>query len=219
MKNKNLEDNFDKYLWNKYEPLHDRLVNKISYLSSILLKFNDIYQVKKDYYKNLKPLINYKGIPVCKEEENFQNVLSIVKTSNEKYNEYEEEMYIEIINNIKSLIEKMKGEKAFYENYLKSLAIYKEEKRKMEKYKNIYHSSAQIAEKATIYLKELVIKKKLNNDPLINQQIDISENDSKNRLSTMAKDCSAYVSSLENTNVLRKKLNRKQKELLKMYED
>ena len=219
MKNKNLEDNFDKYLWNKYEPLHDRLVNKISYLSSILLKFNDIYQVKKDYYKNLKPLINYKGIPVCKEEENFQNVLSIVKTSNEKYNEYEEEMYIEIINNIKSLIEKMKGEKAFYENYLKSLAIYKEEKRKMEKYKNIYHSSAQIAEKATIYLKELVIKKKLNNDPLINQQIDISENDSKNRLSTMAKDCSAYVSSLENTNVLRKKLNRKQKELLKMYEE
>ena len=219
MKNKNLEDNSDKYLWNKYEPLHDRLVNKISYLSSILLKFNDIYQVKKDYYKNLKPLINYKGIPVCKEEENFQNVLSIVKTSNEKYNEYEEEMYIEIINNIKSLIEKMKGEKAFYENYLKSLAIYKEEKRKMEKYKNIYHSSAQIAEKATIYLKELVIKKKLNNDPLINQQIDISENDSKNRLSTMAKDCSAYVSSLENTNVLRKKLNRKQKELLKMYEE
>ena len=219
MKNKNLEDNFDKYLWNKYEPLHDRLVNKISYLSSILLKFNDIYQVKKDYYKNLKPLINYKGIPVCKEEENFQNVLSIVKTSNEKYNEYEEEMYIEIINNIKSLIEKMKGEKAFYENYLKSLAIYKEEKRKMEKYKNIYHSSAQIAEKATIYLKELVIKKKLNNDPLINQQIDISENDSKNRLSTMAKDCSTYVSSLENTNVLRKKLNRKQKELLKMYEE
>ena len=219
MKNKNLEDNFDKYLWNKYEPLHDRLVNKISYLSSILLKFNDIYQVKKDYYKNLKPLINYKGIPACKEEENFQNVLSIVKTSNEKYNEYEEEMYIEIINNIKSLIEKMKGEKAFYENYLKSLAIYKEEKRKMEKYKNIYHSSAQIAEKATIYLKELVIKKKLNNDPLINQQIDISENDSKNRLSTMAKDCSTYVSSLENTNVLRKKLNRKQKELLKMYEE
>jgi hypothetical protein len=219
MKNKNLEDNFDKYLWNKYEPLHDRLVNKISYLSSILLKFNDIYQVKKDYYKNLKPLINYKGIPVCKEEENFQNVLSIVKTSNEKYNEYEEEMCIEIINNIKSLIEKMKGEKAFYENYLKSLAIYKEEKRKMEKYKNIYHSSAQIAEKATIYLKELVIKKKLNNDPLINQQIDISENDSKNRLSTMAKDCSTYVSSLENTNVLRKKLNRKQKELLKMYEE
>ena len=141
------------------------------------------------------------------------------KTSNEKYNEYEEEMYIEIINNIKSLIEKMKGEKAFYENYLKSLAIYKEEKRKMEKYKNIYHSSAQIAEKATIYLKELVIKKKLNNDPLINQQIDISENDSKNRLSTMAKDCSTYVSSLENTNVLRKKLNRKQKELLKMYEE
>ena len=35
----------------------------------------------------------------------------------------------------------------------------------------------------------------------------------------MAKDCSTYVSSLENTNVLRKKLNRKQKELLKMYEE
>ena len=110
MKNRKLENNFDKYLWNKYEPLHDRLVNKISYLTSVLSKFNDIYKVKKDYYNNLKPLLG-KEIPICKEEENFKNVLSIVKTTNEKYNEYEEEMYVEIIKNIKDLIEKMKKEK------------------------------------------------------------------------------------------------------------
>ena len=218
MKNRKLENNFDKYLWNKYEPLHDRLVNKISYLTSVLSKFNDIYKVKKDYYNNLKPLLG-KEIPICKEEENFKNVLSIVKTTNEKYNEYEEEMYNEIIMNINDLIEKMKNEKKFYEGYLKALSIYKEEKRKMEKYKNTYHSSAQIAEKATLYLKELVIKKKLNNDPLINQQIEISDNESKNRLTIMSKDCSVYVTSLENVNILRTKLNIRQKNLLKMYED
>ena len=121
--------------------------------------------------------------------------------------------------NINDLIEKMKNEKKFYEGYLKALSIYKEEKRKMEKYKNTYHSSAQIAEKATLYLKELVIKKKLNNDPLINQQIEISDNESKNRLTIMSKDCSVYVTSLENVNILRTKLNIRQKNLLKMYED
>ena len=218
MEKKNPENNFDKFLWNRYEPLHDRLIKKISFLSKVLGNFNEIYHVKKDYYKVLKPLIK-DDIPVCKEEENFQNVLSIVKTTNEKYIEFEEEMYIEIINNIKDLIEKMKKEKNYYDDYLKSLSIYKDEKRKMEKFKNVYHSNAQIAEKATLFFKELVIKKKLNNDPLINQQIDICEQDSKNRLTVMSKDCSTYVNSLENVNVLRTKLNLKQTKLLKRYEE
>ena len=86
MKNKDLENNFDKYLWNKYDPLHDRLMKKISYLSKVLANFNDIYHVKKDYYKTLKPFIK-EEIPPCKEEANFQNVLSVVKTTSEKYNE------------------------------------------------------------------------------------------------------------------------------------
>ena len=215
---KNPENNFDKYLWNRYEPLHDRLIKKIAYLSKVLSNFNDIYHVKKDYYKSLKPFIK-EDIPVCKEEESFQNVLSIVKTTNEKYNEYEEEMYIEIINNIKDLIDKMKKEKAYYDDFLKSLSNYKEEKKKMEKFKNIYHQNAQIAEKATLYFKELVIKKKLNNDPLINQQIDLCEQDSKNRLTVMSKDCGTYVNSLEYVNTLRTKLNIKQTKLLKRYEE
>ena len=215
---KNPENNFDKYLWNRYEPLHDRLIKKIAYLSKVLSNFNDIYNVKKDYYKALKPLIK-EDIQVCKEEDNFENVLNTVKATNEKYNEYEKEMYKEIILNIKDLIEKMKKEKTFYDDFIKSLLIYKDEKKKMEKLKNIYHSNAKIAEKATLYLKELIIKKKLNNEPLINQQIDICENESKNRLMIMSKDCSSYVTSLESVNVLRTKLNNKQTQLLKMYEE
>ena len=218
MKNKDFENNFDKFLWNKYEPLHERLMRKIAYLTKVLGNFNDIYHVKKDYYKTLKPFISNE-IPACKEETNFQNVLNIVKTTSEKYNEYEEEMYLEIIKNIKDLIEKMKKEKIYFDDYLKSLSLYKEEKRKMEKLKSIYHSSAQIAEQSTIYLKELVIKKKLNNSAIINQQIEISENDSKNRLTIMSKDCATYVTSLESTNALRVKLNNKQKKLLKRYEE
>jgi len=217
MDNIKFEQNFDKYLWNKYEPLHDRLTKKISYLSKVLSNFNSIYQVKKDYYKSLKPLLR-EEIPVCKEEENIPNVISIIKATNEKYNEYEEEMYVEIINNIKDLIDKMKKEKAYYDEYLKSLSAYKEEKKKMEKLKNLYHSNGQIAEKATLYLKELVIKKKLNNDSLINQQIEISENESKNRLQILSKDCGSYVNSLENVNALRIKLNLKQAKLLQRYE-
>ena len=218
MKNKNPENNFDKFLWNKYVPLHDRLMRKISYLSKVLGNFNDIYHVKKDYYKTLKPVISTE-IPPCKEESNFPNLISIVKTSNDKYIEFEEAMYLEIIANIKDLIEKMKNEKGYYEDYLKYLSLYKDEKKKMEKNKFIYHSSAGIAEKSTIYLKDLVIKKKLNNDIIINQQIEISENESKNRLTIMSKDCDTYVKSLDYVNAMRIKLNNKQTRLLKLYEE
>ena len=218
MKNKDLENNFDKYLWNRYIPLHDRLTRKISYLSKVYSNFNDIYHVKKDYYKTLKPIINTE-IPQCKEESHFPNIINIVKTTNDKYMEFEEAMYIEIIANIKDLIDKMKNEKNYYEDFLKYLSLYKEEKKKMEKNKSIYHSSALIAEKSTIYLKDLVIKKKLNNDSIINQQIEISENESKNRLIIMSKDCNNYIQSLDYVNNMRIKLNKKQKRLLKLYEE
>jgi hypothetical protein len=128
-------------------------------------------------------------------------------------------MYTDIIKNVKDLIDKMKREKGFYEDYLKSLALYKEEKRKMNKYRKEYHNSTIIAERATLNLKDLTIKKKINNDKLINQQIDILELDSKNRLNAMKKDLTIYISSLNGTNSSREKLNEKQKNLLKLYQE
>ena len=211
------EINFERYLWNKYQPLHDRLMNKIAYLSKVLASFNDIYHVKKEYYKNIKPLMNNE-IPPCKEEDNIKEVITFVRNTNDKYNEYEKQMYTEIIKNLKDLIEKMKREKNLYDDYVNSLALYNDEKKKMENLKKIYHQNAQIAEKSTLYLKELVIKKKLNNEPLINKQIDLSENESKNRLTAMSKDCTAYIASLDKVNKSRIELNQKQSILLKTYQ-
>ena len=213
-----MENNFDKYLWNRYEPLHDRLMRKISYLSKVLDNFSEIHTVKRNYYKTLKPLMKDE-LQAPKEEENFQNVVSIVKSTNDKFIELEDQMYTDIIKNIKDLIDKMKREKGFYDDYLKCLALYKEEKRKMIKYKKEYHNSATIAERATLNLKDLTIKKKINNDKLINQQIEILELDSKNRLTAMKKDLNIYISSLNGTNSSREKLNEKQKSLLKLYQE
>ena len=53
----------------------------------------------------------------------------------------------------------MKKEKVLYDDYIKSLGIYKEEK-KMKKFRKDYHNSAIIAERATLNLKDLTIKKK-----------------------------------------------------------
>ena len=64
----------------------------------------------------------------------------------------------------------------------------------------------------------VVIKKKLINEPLINKQIDLSENESKYRLTAMSKDCTAYVTSLKKANKLRIELNQKQSILLKYYQ-
>ena len=99
-----------------------------------------------------------------------------------------------------------------------SLEIYNTEKKKMESYKRTYHTSAMVAEKATLYLKELVFKKKLNNDALINKQIETYETESKSRLAKMSQDCTAYITSLDLVNGLRSDLNKKQSKLLKLYQ-
>jgi len=211
------EINFERYLWNKYQPLHDRLMNRIAFLSKVLASFNDIYHVKKEYYKTIKPLMNNE-IPPCKEGDNIKEMIAFARNVNDKYNEYEKQMYTEIIKNLKDLIEKMKKEKNLYDDYISILPLYNSEKKKLENLKKTYHQTAQIAEKSTLYLKELIIKKKLNNEPLIYKQIDLSENESKNRLTAMSKDCTAYVTSLDKVNKLRTELNQKQSLLLKYYQ-
>ena len=45
------EHNFQKYLWNQYDNLHDRLTRKIGSLSKILGSFIEIFHVKKEYLK------------------------------------------------------------------------------------------------------------------------------------------------------------------------
>ena len=216
-KSKIKEINFERYLWNKYNPLHDRLMNKIKYLSKVLASFTDIYKVKKEYYKTLKPLMSTEITP-CKEESNMTEVINIVRNTNNKYNEYENQMYVEIIRNIEDLLEKMKKEKNLYDEYLISLEVYNAEKKKMEGFKRVYHTSAMVAEKATLYLKELVLKKKLNNEALINKQIETYETESKSRLTKMSQDCTTYLSSLDVVNNQRIELNKKQSKLLKFYQ-
>ena len=217
IKNRNYEKNFNKYLWNQYDALHERLSRKISSLSKILNSFIDIYHVKKEYYKNLRPLIKDEP-PALIEEESFQNTLKIVKDNNEKYIEFEEEMYKEIINKIRFLIEKMKSEKAFYDDFKKSLAFYMDEKAKMEKNKSIYHQNGKIAETAMLYYQDLIIKRKINDNQLLTQAIEKSRLDSKSRLQQMSKDCTTYLQSLSYVNGLRSDLNTKQQSLLITYQ-
>ena len=214
---RNYEKNFQKYLWNQYDILHDRLTKKIGSLSKILGSFIDIFHVKKEYYKSLRPLIK-EDPPVLTEEENFQSAMKIVKDNNEKYMEFEEEMYNEIIEKVRALIEKMKTEKNQYEDFKKALSFYTDEKIKMEKYKNVYHSNGKIAETATLYFKDLIIKRKINDDATMNQAIEKSKMDAKNRLVVLAKDCSTYVGSIRNVNKLRKDLNKRQSNLLQLYQ-
>jgi hypothetical protein len=215
---RNYEKNFRKYLWNQYDSLHERLTRKIGSLSKILSSFNDIYHVKKEYYKSLKPLIKDEPQPLI-EEENFKQTMIIVKNNNEKYIEFEDEMYSEIIEKIRSLIDKMKQEKFLYDDFKKALDYYNGEKAKMEKFKNIYHTNGKIAERSTLYYKDLQIKRKINDQNIMNQSIDKSKIDCKNRLIGLSKDCSNYIQSLKNVNKIRKEVNKKQDNLLSVYQE
>ena len=212
------EHNFQKYLWNQYDNLHDRLTRKIGSLSKILGSFIEIFHVKKEYYKNLRPLIK-EDPPLLTEEENFQAAMRIVKDNNEKYIEFEEEMYNEIINNIRGLIEKMKMEKSFYEDFKKALVFYNDEKVKMEKFKSIYHTNGKIAENAMLYYQDLIIKKKLNDQILMNQAIEKSKLEAKNRLVVLSKDVSTYFTCLSGVNKMRQDLNNRQRYLLSTYQN
>jgi len=215
---RNYEKNFQKYLWNQYDNLHDRLTRKIGSLSKILSSINDIYHVKKEYYKSLKPLIKDEPQPLS-EEENFRQTMVIIKNNNEKFIEFEDEMYSEIIDKIRSLIEKMKQEKFLYDDFKKALDYYNGEKAKMEKFKNIYHTNGKIAERSTLYYKDLQIKRKINDQNIMNQSIDKSKIDCKNRLMGLSKDCSNYIQSLKNVNKIRKEVNKKQDNLLSVYQE
>ena len=215
---RNYEKNFQKYLWNQYDNLHDRLTRKIGSLSKILSSINDIYHVKKEYYKSLKPLIKDEPQPLS-EEENFRQTMVIIKNNNEKFIEFEDEMYSEIIDKIRSLIEKMKQEKFLYDDFKKALDYYNGEKSKMEKFKNIYHTNGKIAERSTLYYKDLQIKRKINDQNIMNQSIDKSKIDCKNRLIGLSKDCSNYIQSLKNVNKIRKEVNKKQDNLLSVYQE
>jgi hypothetical protein len=215
---RNYEKNFRKYLWNQYDSLHERLTRKIGSLSKILSSFNDIYHVKKEYYKSLKPLIKDEPQPLS-EEENFRQTMVIIKNNNEKFIEFEDEMYSEIIDKIRSLIEKMKQEKFLYDDFKKALDYYNGEKAKMEKFKNIYHTNGKIAERSTLYYKDLQIKRKINDQNIMNQSIDKSKIDCKNRLIGLSKDCSNYIQSLKNVNKIRKEVNKKQDNLLSVYQE
>ena len=215
---RNYEKNFQKYLWNQYDNLHDRLTRKIGSLSKILSSINDIYHVKKEYYKSLKPLIKDEPQPLS-EEENFRQTMVIIKNNNEKFIEFEDEMYSEIIEKIRSLIEKMKQEKFLYDDFKKALDYYNGEKAKMEKFKNIYHTNGKIAERSTLYYKDLQIKRKINDQNIMNQSIDKSKIDCKNRLIGLSKDCSNYIQSLKNVNKIRKEVNKKQDNLLSVYQE
>ena len=215
---RNYEKNFQKYLWNQYDTLHDRLTKKIGSLSKILSQFNDIYHVKKEYYKNLRPLIKEEPQALT-EEESFKTAMVIVKNNNEKFMEFEEEMYNEIIDKIRGLIDKMKAEKNVYDEFKRALSYYTAEKAKMESLKSTYHSIGQIAERATLYFKDLIIKKKINDQSTMNQAIEKSKLNAKNMLSQMSKDCNNYVISLKSVNKLRVDLNKKQNNLLLMYQN
>ena len=215
---RNYEKNFQKYLWNQYDNLHDRLTRKIGSLSKILSSINDIYNVKKEHYKSLKPLIKDEPQPLS-EEENFRQTMVIIKNNNEKFIEFEDEMYSEIIDKIRSLIEKMKQEKFLYDDFKKALDYYNGEKAKMEKFKNIYHTNGKIAERSTLYYKDLQIKRKINDQNIMNQSIDKSKIDCKNRLIGLSKDCSNYIQSLKNVNKIRKEVNKKQDNLLSVYQE
>ena len=215
---RNYEKNFQKYLWNQYDNLHDRLTRKIGSLSKILSSINDIYHVKKEYYKSLKPLIKDEPQPLS-EEENFRQTMVIIKNNNEKFIEFEDEMYSEIIDKIRSLIEKMKQEKFLYDDFKKALDYYNGEKAKMEKFKNIYHTNGKIAERSTLYYKDLQIKRKINDQNIMNQSIDKSKIDCKNRLIGLSKDCSNYIQRLKNVKKIRKEVNKKQDNLLSVYQE
>ena len=209
---------FEKNLWGRYSNLHDRLQKKIAYLSSVLNNFTDVQKVKREYYKKVKPLLK-DGNNLQKSGENeFQNVVSIVNNNNEKFIEYEDEMYRDIIQCIKDLVDKMKKEKGYYDDFIKNLMSYNDQKKNMEKLKKTYHDSTLHAERTTIDLKEFEIKKKINDTEVINKQIKQLEGISTSCLVIAAKDCKNYVASLDAVNKFRVKLNNQQKELLNMYQ-
>ena len=173
---------FEKDLWGQYNILHDRLLKQIEYYKNLKKVFTPIHTSFIDLNKKMKALkfsmdptilfelsIDSKSPPSeQKEDDNnwygipltMKIIKDIITNDAENYTL----VLFHAIQNIESLINKMKQEKSEYDEFLKCLSSLLDSKKIMDKNMKVYHQKMCAAEQAVIDLKKVEVQNMRIND-------------------------------------------------------
>ena len=217
--------NFNEKFWDKYEDFHKRFFTKNNSLDNIIDIFSKLEVSLMNFTKAINTVI-MKDYILFPEQRSTQNdalefIKFILTIQTTQFN-----VAIELIKN-RILIplrqkkeEDLKKEKELYLELKRTILKYNESLINLQKSKEKYHQTANIAEITTKSAKEAILKK-LNNDIDKKQQnlYNLLEQKSLESLIEAKKNEEKYVELLKEANLNREDNNKKQYELLNFYKE
>ena len=216
--------NFKENFYNNFEELHKRFLIKNTSMGNILEIFTKLQIVLRDFTKNINNVI-VKDYLLFPEQNSTQNealeyikfILTIVTT---QFNVEIELIKNKIIDPLRiKKEENIKKEKELYMELKKFNIKYNESLTNIQKAKEKYYQSANVAEMSTKSAKELIFRK-LNNDVDKEQQnlSNLLEQKSIEALNEAKKNDEKYKELVKEGNIIREKDIQKQYDLLDFYE-
>ena len=217
--------NFNEKFWDKYEDFHKRFIIKNSSLDNIIDIFTKLEVSLMNFVKAINTVImkDYILFPEQKSSQNdaLEFIKFILTIQTTQFN-----VAIELIKN-KILIplrqkkeEDLKKEKELYLELKRTILKYNDSLLNLQKSKEKYHQSANIAEITTKSAKEATLVK-LNNDIDKKQQnlYNLLEQKSLESLIEAKKNDDKYKECLKEANLNRENNIKKQYELLNYYKE
>ena len=202
----NNEQNYEDILWNKFDYLQKRLVEKSIYYQSTVKYFIDIYNEIERHHINLTLINNEVKL---KNPTQLDELFSLFKDTMFLFIENHRKYLKNIIHNIEQYLSEIKKENPKYTEFKQYFHNYQLQQKKFNQIKEKYLESKLEAESK--YLKK--VQKK--NEKKTNEQIDLSKRVKKELQNNLEK----YQSSLEEINKKREEYNSKQTALIKYFVD
>jgi hypothetical protein len=207
---------FEELLWNKYDILHDRYKQQYEGLSNLINMLTRMQNAAKEYSKSLKWIYN-KNLPVCADSNTTQgkaldNLRLDFSIQANEFDEMSDIMQNKVIEPCRILVDQTcLKEKEKFNELKKIISSYESSLSMMEKSRNKFESSANVAEKLTISAKK--VKYSITNEI---EKEKIGHTARLSLLEAQEKE-KIYKTNIENANKLRVESIEKQKEMLSIY--
>lgn len=207
---------FEELLWNKYDILHDRYKQQYEGLSNLINMLTRMQNAAKEYSKSLKWIYN-KNLPVCADSNTTQgkaldNLRLDFSIQADEFDEMSDIMQNKVIEPCRILVDQTcLKEKEKFNELKKIISSYESSLSMMEKSRNKFESSANVAEKLTISAKK--VKYSITNEI---EKEKIGHTARLSLLEAQEKE-KIYKTNIENANKLRVESIEKQKEMLSIY--
>ena len=219
--NKKMENeklSFSNSLWGRYEQLNERIQIKKQYFKSIDKIFQNIDESLKSTLKKTKES-KIEENPPSDEEKDFHEIIKTFKQYIIDSLDYDSQTILNISNNIKSLLEKIRDEKKTYKDLKTSLNDYENCKNNMNKLMKSYHTKSETAENLVVKFKTSQIENSGNEAPEVIQSLKELEKNTKNNCEDALNFYNKYKTSVAKVNEAREKFNEIQKEILYNFQE